>query len=129
MPSLKTEHGRDWTVERLLNGDDEVELKYIAVGTGNTDPAEEDVELESEEYETTFDDSNANLYIVGDLPGTYRANITISGGVEVPADTEITEFGIKDENGDLVYREVRSGTTITSGERISFEIEIEVINT
>lgn len=128
MPSLKTEHGRMWSVNRIVNGDSYPELTDIAVGTGTTDPTESDTQLESEEYRTTFSDANANIYVVSGGTGAYRVNVTLSGGTEVLADTSVSEFGIFDANGDLVYRETRSPTTIASGERISFEIEIQLTN-
>jgi len=128
MSAIKTEYGRNWAVDRILNGDDHPELQYVLIGSGDSDPVESDTELDMEEYKASVEDTNANIYKVGDLPGTYRVDITVSGGVEVDADTSISEFGIETADQDLVYREVRDPTVISSGERISFEIEVEFVN-
>ncbi len=128
MSAIQTEYGRDWAVGRILHGDDHPPLEYIAVGSGDSDPVDGDEELEEQEYVASFDDSNANIYTVDELPGTFRVDITVSGGVEVDPDTSISEFGIMTEDENLVYRETRDPTVISSGERISFEIETELIN-
>lgn len=126
--SAVTNFGRNYIVNRVLDGDGAPEQTKIAVGTGTTTASASDSSMESEEHVSDFSDGNANLYKVAGADGIYRANIEISGGVEVPAGTDVTEFGIKTSNGDLVYREVRNATTVGSGERISFELEIEFIN-
>jgi len=128
MSAIQTEYGRDWAVDRILFGDDYPELEYIAIGSGETDPVEGDEELEEQEYVASFEDTNANIYKVDELPGTFRIDITVSGGVEIDADTSISEFGILTAEENLVYRETRDPTVISSGERISFEIETELIN-
>jgi len=128
MSAIKTEYGRDWAVDRILHGDDYPELQYVLIGSGDSDPVESDTELDMEEYKASVEDTNANIYKVGNLPGTYRVDITVSGGVEVDADTSISEFGIETAEQNLVYREVRDPTVISSGERISFEIEVEFVN-
>ena len=128
MSGIQTEYGRDWAVDRILNGDDVPEIQYVALGSGDTDPVESDTALESEEYQASTEDANANIYKVSDLPGTYRVDVTVSGGVEVDPDTSVSEFGVKTADEDLVYREVRSPTIISGGERISFEIEVEIVN-
>ena len=129
MSSIVTEFGRDWVVDRIIQGDEYSEQQYIAVGTGTTDPTEDDIELEEQVYSASFEDANANLYSIDEAAGIYRADITVSGGIEVDPGTEISEFGILTENQDLVYRETRDPTTIGPGGRISFELEVEFINT
>ncbi len=129
MSSIVTEFGRNWIVDRIIHGDEYPEQQYIAVGTGDSDPIESDEELEDQVHISSFEDGNANLYVIDEAAGVYRADITISGGIEVDPGTEISEFGILTEDEDLVYRETRDSTTIGSGARISFELEVEFINT
>jgi len=129
MSSIVTEFGRDWIANRVIHGDEYPEQQYIAVGTGTTDPTELDTELEQQVYSVSFENANANIYTVDEAAGVYRADITISGGIEVDPGTDISEFGILTEDEDLVYRETRDSTTIGSGARISFELEVEFINT
>lgn len=126
--SAVTTFGKNYYVNRTVDGDSYPEQTKMVVGSGTTSASESDTSLETLEYEAQFTDANANLYKVASADGVYRANIEISGGVEVPAGTDIAELGIKTSNDDLVYREVRNVTTIRAGERISFEIEIEFIN-
>ena len=128
--SAVTSYGLDWKVDRILDGDSHPSPDKIAVGTGTKEATESDTSLESQSYEAAFSDIEADIYSVeaGSADGIYRANITVSGDVEVPGGTDITEIGLFDANGNLYYREVRAVTTVGSGERISFEVEVDLIN-
>jgi len=123
-----TEYGRDWIVDRLLHGDEYSEQVEIAIGSGTTVPDETDEQLESELYRTSFEEANANIFTV-DSPGVYRVTVIVTGGIEIPDGSSVSELGVFDEDEGLIYRETRTEVVVNDGERIGIESEVDFINT
>lgn len=119
--------GLDWVANNSVPSKEVPELQYVAVGTGTTAPAVDDTALESEIYRSDIANSNASI-TKSSSTGTVRVSITVSGGTEVPAGSDITELGVFTESDDLIYREVRNTITIKNGERITFEFTIGFAN-
>jgi len=116
MTSTITDDGLEWIGDRaagLASGP----IDAVAVGAGTDPPSIDDQELQEEQAR--------------DLDGVFEAGhgieeyaIEVSGGLEVPADTAITEFGLF--AGDvLVLREVRAPVTVNAGERSEFRVPLE----
>lgn len=123
MTTVTTDVGRNYIANVAIGTIDE-----IAVGNGTTSPAESDTSLDSELYRATENDSNV---AVKETSGTadILGRISISGGTEVPAGSDITEFGLFLENGStMVYREVRSAVTLQAGDTKTFEFTVKLID-
>ena len=89
-----TEDGRDWYQDRA-RGDAEP-FDEVAVGTGDwpdPDDLEQADDLDDEAYRGEITDGNIEIDNVSDT-GRLHVTIEISGGTEVPGDTEITEMAI-----------------------------------
>lgn len=121
--------------EKLLaDTSNDLEVFQVAVGDGTTAVSEFNTQLDNELYRANKTFSNLDIVDVS-TEGEFDARITISGGTEVPAGTTLTEFGIflcdpadpppddtEDAKDTLLHREVRSGVTLESGDRKTFEI-------
>lgn len=116
--------GRNFFEELIVDTSSGREIDTIVVGDGTRSPNVNDTALESTLYEADISSSNVT-FDRGGGTGEIRATIQFTGGTEVPADSFISEFGIKATNGDLVYREVRDNTILTeSGETKVVEIRL-----
>lgn len=143
MASITPDEGLEWIAERVIptsNTADE-ELYSIAVGSGTTAPAAGDTQLAVEEYRGIKPYSNISFEDTSPAIGEVQCRVTVSGGTEVPAGTDITELGVfardpsisennvTDSDDSLIYREVRdSAVTIASGDRKTFSFTISVTN-
>lgn len=112
-------------VEQAISDESFTEtMNTIAVGDGGTAPRESNTALENQLYEDTTAASNISIERAAGT-GEIRATIEFTGGREVPSDSDIVEFGFKDNSGTLLYREVRdSAINVVSGETISVEIQL-----
>lgn len=126
--SVLTVAGKKYTTNRVVAGDVFPEINRVLVGTGTTAASESDEELESQVYSETFASGSSSVVTNETVPGSIDVQVELTGGIEVPPDTEITEFGLKTTTGDLIYREVRAGTNIPGGERFTFNISLRVQN-
>lgn len=125
MAHVYTDNGRDF-VEDVLTGESTETLTTISIGTGESAPSTGDTSLDSFEYEATPSSSNITIER-GNTTGEIRVVIGFTGGTEVPADSDITEFGVKTSDNTLFYREVRSSAvTPASGETKNVEIRLFV---
>lgn len=124
MAEATTNTGQDWLSEKAVGNVPNEELYIIAVGTGTTDPTESDTSLQSEVYRSNDGNTNCTVDTTTNT-GEIVGRITVSGGTEVPAGTDITEIGLfVDDGSTLVFREVRTAVTIESGDRKTFEFTI-----
>ncbi len=120
MTSVLVDTGKEAISEVVIT-----DLYEIAVGTGTTSPSNSDTSLENEVYRSSVDNSNVTISDSSNN-GEIDCSITISGGTEVSAGTTVTEFGVFTTDGRLVVREVRSGVTLESGDRKTFEMTLTV---
>lgn len=121
MASIVTTEGRNWFREKIFNNESD-ELPYIvAVGDGTASPTASDTSLDNELYRANDDDSNCTIQPTSNT-GEFEWKITLSGGTEVPADSDINEAAvITDGTNEFLYREVRaSSITLASGDRKTF---------
>lgn len=122
-----TTRGKIWFIQRSLGTTSEIQ-QYIAVGTDGTDPTVGDTSLGNEVDRFSRDTAVAafrqpagNAEIIGEVSPT--------GGVEIPAGTEIKEIGVFSNQDNLLYRDTRGGVTIGLGDTVDFEISVVALNT
>lgn len=126
MSYIITNVGQDWTADRATDQNFSHYLDIIAVGTGTTAPSLSDTSLTSQEYSGSKSNSNIEIKRTSNV-GEIRCTISLTGGTEVPADTDVSEFGLVSSNGVLIYREVRdNAVTIASGDTKTFEFKITI---
>jgi len=127
MASITPDDGRDWIANKLFNNESDEYPYIVAVGDGTTLPASDDSSLGNEIYRANDDDSNCTVELTGNT-GQYLGRITVSGGTEVPANSDISEIGLFSSDGTtLLYRETRNAVTISSGDRKTFEFTNTII--
>lgn len=122
MSALIPDVGREYIATVL---DDET--FEIAVGSGTSTPTANDTALDNELYRAAETDPNVDVTNTS-TAGELKFSIAISGGTEVAAGTDITEFGAFGQSGELLYRDTTSTTTVAAGEHISFTFTVTVTN-
>jgi len=122
MPAVIVDEGLDWLKGKVINEESGEKLYIVAVGDGTTTPTSSDTSLDNELYRADTDDSNCTIESTSNT-GEVEFKITISGGTEVPADSEIAEFGVfTSGTEEMIYRETRASTvTLENGDRKTFE--------
>ena len=128
MSTLIPDGGLNWMSDYISPGTTAPDLNYVEVGTGTVSTESDDKSLDDGVYRAPVDQGNASIESTSST-GEIRASITVSGGTEVEAGSELTELGIMTEEFDLVYREVRQAVTIEQGERVTFEFSLSLVNT
>lgn len=137
MATITPDEGLEFTTDKLL-ADASImdwEMFQISVGTGAASLSSTDTQLDNEIFRADKDDSIVSITDAS-ANGKITAKITISGGTEVPAGTDVTEFAIfaidpndrpTDDTTDgkdiMLHRELRNAVTIGSGDRKTFQIE------
>lgn len=118
MASVITDEGRDWLKEKIFNNESDETPYIVAVGDGTNSPASGNTSLQNELYRANDDDSNCTIAPTSNT-GEFEWRITISGGTEVPAGTDVSEIAIiSSGTNEFIYREVRSTpVTLSSGDR------------
>lgn len=149
MASITPDEGLEWFVEKSLNESDvQDEIVYdVAVGSGSTSISPSDTQLDVQEHRSNDSDSIVNITNTSPQTGEIDVKITISGGTEVPADTQITEVGVwardpslpdsdfeggsqstNDSDDRMIHREILPGITLASGDRKTFAFTVNVVN-
>lgn len=149
MATLTPDEGLEWFVEKSLNESDVVdEIVYdVGVGSGAASLSSTDTQLDVQEHRSNNSDSIVSIVNTSPQDGEIEVKITISGGTEVPAGTTITELGVwardpsladsnfeggsqstNDADDRMVYRELRPGITLASGDRKTFAFTLNVVN-
>lgn len=101
---------------------DEAFAEKIALGTGTSDVSKTDSSMQSEVNRIDVDAKFADV----SESGNRRLVVELTGGTEVPADSDISEFGLFDSNGNMLYHETRDPITIGQGVRQDFFIDIDI---
>jgi hypothetical protein len=116
--------GRDFFENVAVDESYTETLNTMAVGDGVESPSLTDSSLTNNLYES----SGGNVTVSKESAvGLARFTITITGGTEVPANSEITEIAIKASDGTLVYYEVRSSPIdIDSGESKTIQVSLNL---
>ncbi len=110
-----TSDGLSWMHERLVN-ESTPPITTIALGSGSSAPAAADTSLDAEVVRRDVSSDNAQLFFNSEVP-EIRFRITIQGGTDVPAGTEISELGVFNAAGTLIYRETRVPIEMNQGIR------------
>lgn len=113
-------------IEQVLVDDSYTEtLNTIAVGNGTDSPSSTDTSLTNILYEADTSGTNVSASAASGA-GEIKYTIEVTGGTEVPADSSLTEFGVKMSDDTLVYYEVKSaGIDVGSGETKLIEIRVQ----
>lgn len=129
MASVIVDDGLEWVSQKIVGNNPNETAYIIAVGDDNTAPSSSDTSLGNELYRADDDDSNTTIEATSNV-GEIDFRITISGGTEVPAGSDVVEFGVFISDGStLLYREVLdTAVTIESGNRSTFEFTIDITN-
>lgn len=121
------------------------ELPYdVAVGTGTAQLSSGNTQLDAQVHRNNITDSNVSISSTSNV-GEFEAAITVTGGTEVPADTDITEIGVwardpdlpqsdftggsestNDSDDVMLYRETRPAITVPAGNRKTIRVTIVV---
>jgi len=121
-----TDVGKDWFTTRSVDGSYNENIDIIAVGTGNDSVKKSDTQLANEQYRQSKSSGNVTIEATSNT-GEIRCTISITGGTEVTAGSDVVEFGLFSSDGTLIYREVRgNAVTIDSGDNKVFEFKVTV---
>lgn len=117
-----TDNGRDFFEQVIVSNGTSPVIDTILVGDGDSSPSNSDTSLDNELYRN--DVSGPNVTIArGSGTGEIRATIELTGGTEVPSNSDLAEFGFETDMSTVVYREVRdSPIDIAAGETVVVEI-------
>jgi hypothetical protein len=128
MAEIIPDEGLEWASEKLFDQHSGEFPYVVAVGDGTNSPLPGDSSLQNELYRSTDDDSNCTVETTTSVGGSV-ARITVSGGGEVPAGAQITELALFVSDGStLLYREVNDAVEVGSGERQTFEFEVNLVD-
>lgn len=125
--SALTEAGERYLPNRIVKGDRAPTIDTVLVGTGTTPASVSDTNLDSQIHAGAIP-ADSSIEANNTVDGAIDISIEITGGIEVPPNTEITELGFETSDGDFIYREVREGTTVAGGERLSFSVSLRIRN-
>lgn len=101
------------------------DVNSVAVGTGTSTASVDDTALDSQIYEATVAEDVVSVTTT-DTDGELSVAIVVVGGTSVPADTDITELGVFDEDDTLLYREVTNPRSVGSGQSIQIETDLRI---
>jgi len=112
--------GLSWYRDKGIGNRANEVINTVKVGTGTSSPSSTDSSMQSEVHTSNTSNSNVTIESTGSI-GEYKAQISVSGGGEVPAGTDISEFGVFTNTDVMIKHEIRSAVTIDSGDRKTFE--------
>lgn len=124
MTAIIPDEGLEWMADKLLD----IEfgsIDQVAVGTGTTGVSASDTSMVDLAYREDTASSSVTITETEDV-GVIRATIDVEGGTDVPGGTEISEFGVFTDSGEMVYHEITDPITLNIGEEVTFVIEIDV---
>lgn len=121
MASVTPNEGQEWISQKIVGDLPDERAYVVAVGDGTGAVGTTDTSLQNELYRSNDDNSNCAVDTTNDT-GEYFGRITVTGGLNIPAGSEITEFGLFTTDGQMLYHETSSsGTVIESGENRTFQ--------
>jgi len=105
------------------------EIDAIAVGTGTGNEATGATSLASEAYRADRTSEDVE-FVETDATGAVEAIITVTGGQEVPADTDITEIGVfigeTNGNATLLIIDEFAAVTVEDGHTEEFTVPYDL---
>lgn len=120
MSGVTTDDGLEQLIKR--SHDDTVNgIEAVAIGTGTSAVSTSDTSMENELHR----EAPENVYTTT-TTGEREFAIKVTGGTEVAAGTDVTEFGLVSSTtsgaGTLIYHEVRAAITVSDGTTVEFII-------
>lgn len=123
MAGTVTEDGTEVFAE-LGSGATSSGVEAVALGEGTSDVSETDQSMESEVHR------EAPETITKTGNGEREYSITVTGGTEVPAGTDVSEFGLFDtttaDSGRMIYHEVEDPITVNDGVSQEFIVTLNL---
>lgn len=120
-----TDNGLDYLRDRAI-GDASGPIDTIVVGTGSGSESQTASSVDSNVYTGVSSDSNIEFEPVSQT-GRLEAIITVKGGTEVPADTNITEMAIRaSSDGVLVSIDNFDAVPVEGGHTEEFTMPVQV---
>lgn len=117
-----TDNGLEFVGDRLI-GNSSAVINTVAVGTGKNESSSA-TGLGNQEYSATDTSNNVEILETG-TTGEIEFVITLKGGTEVPANTDITETGLFTDDGTLVVIDEFSSVTVEDGRTEEFVIPLD----
>ena len=119
-----TDAGLNWYQDRSI-GAETGQIDEVAVGSGSGSESATTDGLESEEYRGSAEDTNVSFNRTE--TGRLEAAITIQGGTEVPAGTEISEMLIEVSGAQVIIAiDNFSAVTVVSGNNEEFVMPVQL---
>jgi hypothetical protein len=118
-----TNEGREWYRDLSLNGGNTVDV--IKVGSGTNTETTTATSLGNLKKSASTSDSIVNIE-EGKNANEFVCNITITGGTEVPAGTDISELGVFSSDGKLIAIDNFSSVTVNSGVTEAFSMTFTI---
>lgn len=117
-----TDDGLEFVGDRLI-GNSSAVINTVAVGTGQNESSDATA-LGNQEYSATDSSNNVEILETG-TTGEIEFVITLKGGTEVPANTDVTEIGLFTDDGTLVVIDEFSGVTVEDGRTEEFVVPLD----
>lgn len=95
-------------------------IDTVKIGTGTSSVDDGDTSMQSSEFSGSPD------RIVPKDNGERQFQIIVTGGTEVPSGTDVSEFGLFDSTGGMVYHEVDDPITVSQGISQEFFITLDL---
>lgn len=126
MTKQVTDVGLEWFGDKSLDNVTGV-IDQVKIGTGTDGPSPDDTSLQNPVYSATTADAELTVEELSSDDGLVRATLTITGGSQVAAGTDISEFGVFVSNsGTMLFREVREAVTLNNGLEVEFRIDLDI---
>ena len=120
-----TDNGLDYLRDRAI-GDASGPIDTIVLGTGSGSESQTASSVDSSVYTGVVTDNNIEFKPTG-TTGRLEAIITVKGGTEVPANTDITEMAIRASgDGVLVSIDNFTAVTVEGGHTEEFTMPVQV---
>lgn len=116
--------GVNWMVDRALGVGEE--LDHIALGTGTDGVSKSDTSLDDPFPDRVSLNGSEATVSRGSGTGELACDVTVTGGINVDPDIELTEIGLLTEDNRLVYREVQSSVLIEDGQRLTIQFSVDL---
>lgn len=116
-----TDLGLEWIGDKTIDNVND-SISKIAVGSGSGNESTVASSLANEVYRGDVADSNVTQ-VESSATGRFDTEVVVTGGVEVPANTVITEIALFSGSGVMiVIDDFDSGVTVGAGVKQSFQI-------
>jgi sulfate adenylyltransferase subunit 1 (EFTu-like GTPase family) len=118
-----TNEGLEWYRDLSLDGGETI--NEVKIGSGTNTESTTATSLGAVEYSATNSSTDVEIQ-EGANTNEYVCNITVTGGLEVDAGTDITEFGVFSSDGKLIAIDNFTSVTVSSGVTEAFSMTFTI---